>query len=162
MNNQIKENANIFTFEYIDNSNKLIFPLTFTEFIDIPNKNEINDFNNYLWKNYSDKSQMKSLIEQLLIKVEIPLKILVKYWIRAYTSETKFYRNMNFALLERKLGNNLKLNVDIFIRILYKGLLNKSITPSIDEKLYRGSIMKKEELKYIKDSLNKKKKIFQH
>lgn len=109
---------------------------------------------------------MKNLIDQQLINVEIPLKILVKYWIRAYIAETKFYKNMNFLLLERKLedkedNSNDSTDFDIFIRVLYKGLLNKSNNPLIDKNLYRRSIIKKEELEYIKDSLNKKKRVFQ-
>ena len=73
---------------------------------------------------------------------------------------------MNFLLLERKLedkednsndSTDFDIFINIFIRVLYKGLLNKSINPLIDENLYRESIIKKEELEYIKDFLNKKK-----
>ena len=63
----------------------------------------------------------------------MPLPILVKYWERAYTAQTNFYKDMNNSL-ERKLGNDY----DIFIKVLYQGLLLKSIKPLIDQKLYRG------------------------
>jgi hypothetical protein len=50
--------------------------------LDIPNLNEINDFNNFLLKKFSyedgTKTDIKELISQLLIKTKIPLQILVK------------------------------------------------------------------------------------
>ena len=153
---QFSEIDNCFTFEYPEDLRDLIFPLTFTEFIEIPSKKEINDFNNLLLKNYSNKAQMKNLIEQLLTEESIPFQILVKYWVRAYTAETNFYKHMNFEL-ERRKGEN-KNDFDIYIKILYKGLLNKVINPLIEEKLYRGAKIKKSELEKMKESLEKKKK----
>ena len=144
-----------FSFEYIKELRDLILPLTFSEFLEIPSKSDIIEFNHFLLDKYYLKDPndcMKFLIEQLLVDIKIPFQILVKYWIRAYTLETPFYIDMNYSL-ERKLGNDY----DIFIRVLYHGLLTKSITPLINQKLYRGAIIKIKEIEYIKNSLKNKK-----
>ena len=145
-----KENENIFMFEYIKESNQLIFPLYLTEYFNIPNKNEIKDFNIFLLKNYSG---IKNLIEQLLLKTKIPIQVLIKYWLRAYTYESNFYKDMNNYLIER-FGEQY----DPYITILYYGLKKNYISPCIDKDLYRGGSISKDELKYINNSLAKKKK----
>ena len=50
--NSIGKN-NCFTFEYVNDSKDLNFPLTMTEHIEIPNKSEIFDFNHFLLDKYS-------------------------------------------------------------------------------------------------------------
>ena len=129
---------NCFSFEYIKELKDLIFPLIFFEYIDNPNDHEIISFNRYLLDKYSSNKKMKYLIDQLFLKVRIPIDILVKYWLRAYTNETNFYREMNYYL-ERKKGNEY----DIYIRALYQGLITKSISPLINKTLYRGAKIKK-------------------
>ena len=97
--------------------------------------------------------ELKNLINQLLVDTPIPIPILVKYWVRLYTLESKFYGEMNYTLI-KKLNNDF----DIYIRVLYQGLKIKAIKPLIDYDLYRGSIIKLKEINYIKESLKKKKK----
>ena len=153
----VNQKRNYFSFEYIKEKKQLIFTLYLTDFLDIPNLNEINDFNNFLLKRFSyengTKTDIKELISQLLVKTKIPLQILIKYWLRAYTTETKFYKNMNTYLVER-LGNQY----DIYIKVLYHGLKQNYIIPCIDKELYRGALITKDELNYINNSLKNKKK----
>ena len=153
----VNQKRNYFSFEYIKEKKQLVFPLYLTDFLDIPNLNEINDFNNFLLKRFSyengTKTDIKELISQLLVKTKIPLQILIKYWLRAYTTETKFYKNMNTYLVER-LGNQY----DIYIKVLYHGLKQNYIIPCIDKELYRGALITKDELNYINNSLKNKKK----
>ena len=154
INNPIKyENYNnYFSFEYINESKELILPLKMMEFIEMPHKAEIINFNEYLLDKYIKSNEMKKLIQQLLIDTKIPFPVLVKYWVRAYTLESFFYKDMNFYL-EKKSGNIF----DIFIRVLYQGLLKNIITHYNKDTLYRGALIKKNEINYIKTSLNKKK-----
>ena len=147
------KNDGTFTFEYINKSNDLIFPLYYTDFMDYPNKNEIINFNKFLLDKYSKEEKFKNLIEQLLLKIRIPCDILAKYWLRAYTLESNFYKEMN-DYLENKLGNNY----DIYVKVLYYNLKEKLIKTTNETKLYRGAKIKKEEIEYIKESLKKKKK----
>ena len=150
--NKFEASDNCFSFEYVNASNDLILPLTFMEFMEIPNKFEIIDFNQFLLDKYSNKNEMKELIEQLLLDTKIPLQILVKYWARAYTLQTPFYGEMNFTL-EKKASHEF----DIFIRILYYGLKNKILEPYINKELYRGALIKQKEIDYIEQSLKNKK-----
>ena len=151
--NKFESSENCFSFEYVNASNDLILPLTFMEFMEIPNKFEIIDFNQFLLNKYSNKNEdMKELIEQLLLDTKIPLQILVKYWARAYTLQTPFYGEMNFTL-EKKASHEF----DIFIRILYYGLKKKILEPFINKELYRGALIKQKEIDYIEQSLKNKK-----
>ena len=151
--NDYDPNDNSFSYEYINKLNDLILPLTFIDFMEFPSKTDIIEFNQFFLDKYSENSEkMKNLIEQLLIDVNIPLQILVKYWIRAYTLESLFYYELNYALIKYT-----KNDYDIFLRILYQGLINKAIIPFIDQTLYRGSRIKKDELKYIQEALSNKK-----
>ena len=144
---------NCFTFEYINELKDLILPLTFKEFMDIPTKAEILEFNEFLLDKYQkSSSELKDLISQLIVDINIPLPILVKYWIRAYTIPSNFYRELNYILI-KKLNNDF----DIYIRVLYQGLKMKAIKPLIDVELYRGSLIKLKEVNYIKESLSNKK-----
>ena len=95
---------------------------------------------------------MKKLIDQLILEIKVPCEILVKYWLRAYTLETYFYKEMN-NYLTRNAGEDF----DIYIRVLYHSLLIKAIIPSIYRNLYRGAKIKTDELNYIDNSLKNKK-----
>ena len=147
-----KKVHNCFSFEYINNKNELILPLHFNDFMDIPNKNEIIQFNKFLLDKYSSNNEMKDLIEQLFLDIKIPYEILVKYWLRAYTINTNFSDEMNFCL-EKRIG----FAYDTYIKILYQGLLIKSITPTFDKKLFKGDKINKNNLLYILKCLKYKK-----
>ena len=94
---------NCFTFEYVNESRDLIFPLKFVEFIEFPSKIEIIEFNQFLLDKYFQNKELTELTKQLLIDTKIPIKILVKYWIRLYTFESPFYREMNYTLIKKKI-----------------------------------------------------------
>lgn len=143
---------NNFCFEYIEESRQLILPLHLTDFLGIPNQNEIKDFNIFVLENFSNNRKIKELIEQLLLKSKVPLQILIKYWLRAYTIESTFFRQMNIYLKER-LGNQF----DTYIKVLYYGLRQNYISSCIDKELFRGGSITKDELKYINNSLVNKK-----
>ena len=67
--------------------------------------------------NFSGHLKMKELANQLLLNINIPCEILIKYWLRAYTSDSKFYKKMNDYLI-RKLGNDY----DTYIKVVYNAL----------------------------------------
>ena len=132
------------------------------EFMEVPNKNEIHNFNKFLLDKYykSDKVKneqayelLEDLVNQLLLmETNIPIQILVKYWIKLYTLDTFFYREMNLTLT-KKLNNDF----DIYIRALYHGFMAKAIKPVINVVLYRGSLINVKEINQIKVALEKKK-----
>ena len=145
---------NCFTFDYVKESKDLIFPLEYTKSIDDANNLEILEFNEFLLDKYSKDSpaEFKKLIEQLLIDIKIPIEILVKYWIRVYTIESPFYKELNYFLL-KKSNNDFK----VFIKVLYQALISKAIKPFIDNTLYRGSKIQITEVNLIKKALANKK-----
>ena len=145
---EIKSEENFF-FEYINKPENLIFPIYYRDYIAYPTKNEITEFNKFLLDNYY---QLQSLIGQLLVKKEIPCEILLKYWLRAYTLNTNFYKEMNKCLI----GNNGE-NYETYIKALYNGLQKQFIKPFVETKLYRGTRIKKTELDHIKQSFKNKK-----
>ena len=86
-----------YTFEYIKNGAQLIYPHLYNEIIS--NKkiedNEIYKFNHFLVEKFS----LSDLIEPLTIIKNINPIILSKFYVRAYSLETPFYRNLNYDLM---------------------------------------------------------------
>ena len=117
-----------------------------------PTEDEIDKFNHYLIDEYTVKEIIK-LITQLIRKKNIPIEIISKFWVRAYTVECNFYRDMNRDLRENKIYRYLP-----FIQMMYNAVnVNSfSFNPS-DGKLYRGTYFSKEEMenirKYIKNKI---------
>ena len=130
------------TFEYIYSQNQLLLPFLYTELINKEKiyDNDIHLFKNFIVKNYRE-DQIKNLILPMLYIKEIPHEIITKYFLRIYTENTSFYRELNNLLMKRK-GQDYQ----IFIDIIYEGLLNKSISISKDDNLYRATQMSKKEI----------------
>ena len=92
-------------------------------------------------------SKLKHLIKPSLEKnIDIPLHILAKFYIRAYTSQTEFYYDLN-----KDLSNGYFDNYRIFIFILYNALNKKIFNSFCKKTLYRGSCLLKEEYKQLED-----------
>lgn len=70
---------------------------------------------NFLIQNFGN-SEITKLIYQIY-DIDCPLSIRIKYWLRAYTLESYFYKNMNTELME----NNFKEYIP-YIQLLYQGL----------------------------------------
>ena len=79
------------------------------------------------------------------------MELLCKYYIRVYTQESGFYRDINLNLRKGKKENYLT-----FIKVLYEGVRLKALPLGTDRELYRGSVISKEEIKIINNYINKK------
>ena len=141
-------NNEVFTFESINSINDLIFPIKFKNYIEFPSYFEVMNFNQFLIDKFSNE-KINYLINQLFMIKTIPIPSLIKYWIRAYTLESNFYREMNQYLL-----NKFGADYDIYIRALYYGLVNNSIPYYIDSTLYRGALISTKE---VEEMLSTKK-----
>ena len=139
---------NSFSFENISSSNQLILPLYFLDFLNIPNRKEIFDFNCFLLDKYDNIPKMKELIDQLLIYIPIPNEILIKYYLKMLAVCPQFFEEMNFFLEQQ-----FCFDYDIFMKVLYIGLLNNNIK-SYRQRLYKGTTIKRDQLFYISNSLN--------
>ena len=137
-------NNECFSFEKIDSIPKLYFPFIYSKFIQKINDNDINEFHENILK--YDNDEIKKLIYPLVYLSEIPIEILVKFWLRIYTLETGFYNNMNCKLMKLQ-GKEF----NTFIKLIYFSLNEKYLKNRCDICLYRGDIMNNEELKTIID-----------
>ena len=140
------------TFEYIDNKDKLLLPILYKCLIDSVEIDKIDRYNDFLYNKYSkNNDDLKKLLLQIKSIINIPIEFLSKYYVRAYTADSDFYRDINKDLRENKRENYL-----FFIKILYEGIKLRSFPLASNKILFRGSIISKEEIKIIKKYLNKK------
>ncbi len=138
-----------FIFQTINNKYDLILLFLFKFIINSENisKDEFELLIDYLYNNFS-KEKVFDLFKPSLIIKSIPFQILNKWWLRAYS-------------LNSKLNNNLKLKEEFFntfIKILYKSFDINSIDFYNEEfNLYRTQIMNENEYKKILNDFNNKK-----
>ena len=142
------------TFDYIDSKEKLTLPLFFKALIEKIAKKNINDYNLNLYETYKNiNHEAIKLLEKITSKQNIPIEILSKYYVRFYTADTPFYRDIN-----KNLRKNKKEKYLTFIKTLYEGIKLKSLKLYNDnEYLYRGCAISKDEIKVILNYLKDKK-----
>ena len=118
--------------------------MTKTEKIDI--------FTESLYNKYSkDNKEMKNLLFTIKNILSIPLELLSKYYTRLFTINSDFYKDINKDLRENK-----KENVLPYIKVLYEGILLRSLKLASGTILYRGGKLLNKEIKIIENYLNKK------
>ena len=144
-----------YTFECIYTKDQLIFPFFYHELMKEGkvSDNEIQMFKNFLLINHRE-NQIVNLIFPMLYIKDIPHEIVTKFFLRAYTEETSFCYELN-KLLMKQSGKYYQT----FIKLMFEGLFNKSLSISLDDCLYRGTKMTRNEIdKIIKlyDQWNKK------
>ena len=96
--NVIDKDLDNFCFEYIKEAKDLILPIRYSMFIYDPSKEEIIRLNELMIDKFYYNKDFNSLINQTFIDVDIPIDILVKYWLRAYTLNCYFYEFLNQEL----------------------------------------------------------------
>jgi len=135
-----------FNFETIDSIPKFYFPFIYSKLIEKINDEDINEFNNNILK-YNNE-EISKLIYPLTFLKEIPIQLLVKFWLRIYTLETDFYSNMNCKLMKFE-GKEFYT----YIKLLYFAINKEYVKSKCDITLYRGDIMNNEELNIIKNKI---------
>ena len=133
-------------YEYILNylAGIIYLPRLFNE----PEEKQCKRFDEYLINNYGDI--MKELILQIY-NTNCPISLRIKYWLRAYTLETKFYKDMNSDLMKDKTQLYIP-----YIQLLYSGLKLNNFNFSYTNDLFRGALIKIEEIeKLLKYTKNK-------
>ena len=138
-----------FSFQIIENKNDLVGPVYLSDLIIKPYQLEYIMFDKYLIDNYGDI--MKALISQVY-NVDCPISLRIKYWLRAYTLETKFYKDMNSDLMKDKSKIYLP-----YIKLLYSGLTDNNIKVNVSDDLYRGALINKDEVQNLINHLNNRK-----
>ena len=149
---KITENDEQYSFEIIRNNNELILPLFYQDFFTEPSNESIYLFHNLLKESYKNNIAISKLLDQIDNVYDI--NILCKFWMRIYSEDTSFYKEMNEALRKRK--NIFKYMT--FVKMFYQSLKLNIFKPVI-KKLYRGSIISKKEFENFKKFQEEKLKI---
>ena len=131
---------------------QLILPIYFPNLIDIPSEEEIKKFNLYILNKHIKEKELVDVFEQLINVDKIPHEILSKYWARAYTLESNFYKNMNGDLKKLNTKNYLT-----YIQMMYEAIKIKSFPINNSKCLYRGTHFSPEEMNMLKSFLSQKK-----
>ena len=147
-----RDNEVQLTFEYIDRKDKLMLPLFFKAVISNLKEDNLENYTKSLYNTYSlNNKEIEKLLGAIISMKEIPIEILSKYYIRLYTIDSDFYKNLN-----KDLGLNKVNNYLTFIKVLYEGLKLRSFPLASKKVLYRGSKISNNELNKIKNYLNSK------
>ena len=155
-NNEMLYDEDSGNFEKIEYLEELILPIYFHKIIEPITLEEIHNFNYYLLNSFGrDGSQIKKIISQFENIAEMPIEIICKYWMRAYTIEKgKFYAILNNGLKAKKFKLFLP-----YIKMMYEGIKRKVFNSSINEKLYSGGYIYDTELEKLKNNLNNNIKV---
>ena len=111
---------------------------------------DISKFQTLLLSRYC-KNYISEYLNLIKPNVEIPLHMLSKCFLKFYTLEGPFYRNLNLDLTNDKFDDYLP-----FIFLQYE-ILNKGFIKSYRKKLYRGGKLSQEEFNEIISAINKQK-----
>lgn len=141
------------TFSYINQSDTLEIPQFFKDILEkktIPYE-EISTFIKFMLANFAN-FRICDLLKGMILFNDIPEPILSKFFARAYTLQSGFYNTMNKNLMKK----NYQF-YSTYIKLLYKGISNKSYKPKTDCVLYRGTKLEKFEIEMLQNMLEKKK-----
>ena len=121
----------LFTFQYLNKTTDFLAPALFKDIISMEkiNESEKQDFNNYILS-FNNKL-LNELFTCLKYFKYIPIEILCKYWIRAYTIESQFYKNLNIDLT----GEHMRHEYKTYIKALYFGTDLNILKPYKEKKI---------------------------
>ena len=148
----MNKNDAAFFFDYIGEIDELTLPLSFTDYIEYPTKKDISNFNKFLLDKFSENKEFKLLMQQLILNIKIPCEILIKYYLRAYTLNSSFYKEMNYCL-DKKSGEDY----ETYVKVVYHSLHLEYIKPAKEKKLFRGTVIGMKELEKIETAFQNKK-----
>ena len=154
-NEIINEDENIylreerFSFELITDKNQLILPLYYSQNLKTISNEEIKNFNKKIMDGNHNNSTIKNLLSLLGDEENVPMSIVVKYWLRAYSSDTNYRDYINKELLNKNYKDYLPMIVKLYEEV------DGGNIPVENSQLYKGIIASKS---YIQPLLDNKKK----
>ena len=151
-----------YTFEYIDKKEKLALQLFYKTLINFSDDNEVQlqQFTEEIYSKYCVPDGNKEVNEDLKIIigqmmempiVNIPIELKSRYYARAYTVESDFYRDLNEDLRKNNKEKYLPL-----VKLFYESIKYKTFMLSSDIELYRGTKIKNDEIEKIPNYINTK------
>ena len=148
----IKSDGKEYIFDYIDCNENRYLPSLYKSLLDNTSLDNLENYTALLFNKYSNNKQIHDLLVQIESMQNIPIEILSKYFVRLFSSESEFYKDINKDLRLGKIEKYLP-----YIKVLYEGLKLKSLELTSNNILYRGSKISFYELNKIKNLLNNKK-----
>ena len=121
-----------FEFLKISNKSDLILPVYYSKYLKVPTEEEIKRFNQKIFAENINNAPISFLFSQLAEAGNIPIKLLTKFWLKAYSAHNSFKEDMDKELLKGKYNEYLPM-----IEKLYEGV-GKNQTYSEKSKLYKG------------------------
>ena len=123
-------------FEKVENWKDLVLPMFYQNLI-YTNENKNNSNINFIrdtYNKYNNDPNYNGLLNQLINVPDIPIELLSKYYIRLYTIDGIFFKQLQQDLSADNFENNLTYLP--YIQTLYNGLQNKVLKPCKDIELY--------------------------
>ena len=147
LNNSNIPNNKELIFEYIEQKDNLPVSTNFKSVLDKSLLNDLEKYNQLLYNTYSKENEnVQKLLDQIIFMKKIPIEILSKYYIRFYSMEFKFYRDIN---------NQPEIHFP-FIKVLYEAVKLKSLPLPSNSKLYGGTKLSNVEINKILDYMKNK------
>ena len=136
------------------NKNQIVDPKKMIDkiILNLPNQEAISYFKNFIYK-YGNKELSKVVNPSLEKKINLPVYIYPKFFMRMYGLETDFYRDLNKYLSNQE--NNFGI-YNSFINILYYGLSKGYLISNNEFPFYRGGVISKKELQILLENASKK------
>ena len=143
-------------FQIISDKKDLILPMFYMEKLNHFSEEEMKQSVEKLFEENKDNEEIEFLFSQLVEAGNIPANIFAKFWMRAYSTHTKFVENMNKDLLNKSYKDFLPI-----IQKLYETINRKQFLPET-KPLYKGIYIEDYIWKPIYDSYKEKEKNIQN
>ena len=126
-----------FKFQFISDINELILPMYYPDHIKVTTEGKIEEFVEYLTKEFKNITPINNLFSQLPISNEIEKNLLIHFWLRAYSTHLMTLKNpegyINLSLNEKNLYHHLPM-----MRLLYKNVKDGLLASEAKNTLYKG------------------------
>lgn len=123
-------------FEYIDRKEKLALPLFYKALIEITDIEKIHKYTEMIYTKYSNNNFIKELFEPIQSIPNIPIQLLSRYYARAYTADSNFYKDLNKDLRDNKKDNYLP-----YVKLLYESIKYKTFSLGKGKELYKNTLI---------------------
>jgi hypothetical protein len=129
------------------NEDQIIIPSKMIDkiILNLRSKEKIDEFKNFIYK-YGNNLLSKTVNPSQEKKIDLPLFIYSKFYMRLYGLETDFYYDINKYLTNQE--NDFGI-FNTFVTILYYGLTQNLLISNDEFPFYRGGVISKNEFKLI-------------
>ena len=147
-----KPDEELLLFLEIQKREDLVLPMFYKQLLAKSNYNDNKNFIKTIYDEYKGDKKYFDVLKQIISVKDIPVQLLSKYYIRIYTIEGFFYKNIKIDLLD---NNPKKFNKYCpFIQTLYEGLEKKALDICKNPVLYSAQLLSDKQVSIIKNFKN--------